>query len=162
MGKYTIDEAMEELERIANIPFAKNRERIFFAGVGSAAFGYLLGGSVYDSLVSFICGLFLYIFIIFAEERKFPKVIKIAIGSAWVTFVAIILFTLGFGDSLDHIIIGAIICLVPGVALTTSIRDIFNGDYLSGTIHLVDTLLVATSISVGVTVMLKLWEVFVS
>lgn len=161
-GKYTMEEAMEELERIASIPDTPNPERIFFAGVGSAAFGYLLGGSPYDSLVSFICGVLLYCFIIAAEKRKFPKVIKIAIGSTWVTFLSLLMFNLGLGDSLDHIIIGSIICLVPGVALTTSIRDIFNGDYLSGTIHLVDTLLVATSISVGVSVMLKIWYLFAS
>lgn len=159
-GKYTMDEAMDELERIAIIPYATNRGRIFFAGVGSAAFGYLLGGSAYDSVVSFICGILLYCFIIFAEKHKFPKVIKIAIGSAWVTFISILLFSLGLGDSLDHIIIGSIICLVPGVSLTTSVRDFFNGDYLSGTIHLVDTLLVATSISAGVSVMLKVWDTF--
>jgi uncharacterized membrane protein YjjP (DUF1212 family) len=160
-GRYTMEEAMEELERIENIPYAPNYSRILFAGIGSAASCYLLGGSAYDSMVSFISGLALYCFIIFTEKHKFPKVIKIAIGSAWVTFVSSLLFTLGLGDSLDHIIIGSIICLAPGVALTTSIRDFFNGDYLSGTIHLVDTLLVATSISVGVSVMLKIWNMFV-
>lgn len=161
-GKYTMEEAMEELDRIANIPVAPGPERILFAGIGSAAFGYLLGGSFYDSFVSFICGILLYCFIIISEKHRFPKVIKIAIGSTWVTFLSLLLFNLGLGDSLDHIIIGSIICLVPGVAFTTSIRDIFNGDYLSGTIHLADTLLVATSISVGVSVMLKIWYLFAS
>ena len=159
-GRYTMEEAMEELERIENIPYAPNFSRILSAGIGSAAFCYLLGGSAYDSIVSFISGFVLFCFIIFTEKHKFPKVIKIVIGSAWVTFISILLFTLGLGDSLDHIIIGSIICLVPGVALTTSIRDFFNGDYLSGTIHLVDTLLVATSISAGVSVMLKIWNIF--
>jgi uncharacterized membrane protein YjjP (DUF1212 family) len=54
--------------------------------------------------------------------------------------------------------IGAIICLVPGVAFTTSVRDFFNGDYLSGTIHMVDALLVATSIAVGVGVVVASWN----
>ena len=40
----------------------------------------------------------------------------------------------------DKVIIGVIILLVPGVALTTSIRELFNGDYLSGCIHLADAL----------------------
>ena len=41
--------------------------------------------------------------------------------------------------------------LTPGVALTMGIRDIINSDYLSGTIRLVDALLVAGCLAVGVT-----------
>ena len=47
------------------------------------------------------------------------------------------------------IIIGAIMPLVPGIAFTTSIRDIYNGDYLSGTIHLLDAIITAACIAVG-------------
>ncbi|NLK29152.1 MAG: threonine/serine exporter family protein [Clostridiales bacterium] len=159
-GKYTMEEAMKELDRIAAMPFVPDLWRIFCAGIGSAAFCYLLGGSPFDSFVSFLSGFLLYIFIIYAEKRRFPKVLKIVFGSAGVTLISILMFHFGLGNSLDHIIIGSIITLVPGVALTTSIRDFFNGDYLSGTIHLVDTLLVATSISVGVSVMLKVWNMF--
>jgi uncharacterized membrane protein YjjP (DUF1212 family) len=42
--------------------------------------------------------------------------------------------------------------IVPGIALTTSIRDIHNGDYLSGAIHLLDALLTALCIAVGISV----------
>lgn len=37
-----------------------------------------------------------------------------------------------------------------GIAFTTSIRDFYNSDYLSGVIHLLDALLTALFISVGV------------
>jgi uncharacterized membrane protein YjjP (DUF1212 family) len=133
--------------------------RILFAGAGSASFGYLLGGSAADSMVAFVTGLFLYMFLIAADKMKIAKVLKNVFGSAGVTILSIALYSLGFGDSIDHIIIGAIICLVPGVAITTSVRDFFNGDYLAGTIHLVDAILVATCISVGVGVVLKAWNI---
>lgn len=50
----------------------------------------------------------------------------------------------------DKVVIGAIMPSVPGIALTTSIRDFYNGDYLSGTIHLIDALLTALCIAVGI------------
>ena len=53
------------------------------------------------------------------------------------------------GRTFDKIIIGAIMPLVPGIAFTTSIRDIYNGDYLSGTIHLLDALITAVCVAVG-------------
>ena len=40
--------------------------------------------------------------------------------------------------------------LTPGVALTMGVRDILNGDYLSGSIRLLDALLIAGSIAGGV------------
>ena len=47
-------------------------------------------------------------------------------------------------------IIGALMVLTPGVALTMGIRDILNADYLSGSIRLLDAVLVAGSIACGV------------
>lgn len=38
----------------------------------------------------------------------------------------------------------------PGVALTMGVRDILNGDYLSGSIRLLDAVLIAGSIACGV------------
>ena len=54
---------------------------------------------------------------------------------------------MGVGNSLqDKIIIGAIMPLVPGITFTTAI---YNADYLSGTIHLLDALITAVCIAVG-------------
>jgi len=44
---------------------------------------------------------------------------------------------------------GALMVLTPGVALTMGVRDILNGDYLSGSIRLLDALLLAGSIAGG-------------
>lgn len=159
-GKLTMDEAIIKLENIGEIPFANDYLRISFAALGSAAFCITFGGSFYDSIAAFISGVFLYMFTIFADNRYYPKVLKIVIGAAIATLIANISFSLGIGNNFDHIVIGSIVSMFPGVALTTSIRNFFSGDYLSGTIHLVDAILVAASISVGVITILKIWEAF--
>ena len=64
-------------------------------------------------------------------------------------FSLLVLYT-GLPILQDKIVIGDIMPLVPGIALTTSIRDFFNGDYLSGTIHIIDAVLTAFSMAVGV------------
>ena len=58
----------------------------------------------------------------------------------------------------DKVIIGCIMPLVPGIALTTSIRDLFNGDYVSGTIHLMDALLTAFCIAIGVGTIITIYQ----
>ena len=45
--------------------------------------------------------------------------------------------------------------MAPGVPLTTSIRDFFNGDYLSGAIRMLDAILIAACIAIGVGFVLK-------
>jgi uncharacterized membrane protein YjjP (DUF1212 family) len=63
----------------------------------------------------------------------------------------------GLPLSMDKIVIGAIMPLVPGITFTTSIRDFHNGDYLSGTIHLIDALLTAICIAVGICLPLMIY-----
>lgn len=55
---------------------------------------------------------------------------------------------------LDGIIIGAIMPLIPGLAFTNAIRDIADSDFLSGTVRMMDALMVFVYIAVGVGIVL--------
>ena len=74
-------------------------------------------------------------------------------GPWWLVYLALGLA--GVACSLDKVIIGGIIPLVPGVALTNGIRDVANCDYLSGTIRAIDAVLIAAGIALGVGLVLK-------
>lgn len=155
-GKHTVEEASARLQQIRNIPYSRLPLAIFACAVGSAAFSYLFGGSGWDALTAFLCGLVLELFLYWTGKRKLSKFLTNLSASALVTFCGAILLLLGLGQNLDKIIIGSIIRLVPGVALTTSIRDFFNGDYLSGAIRMIDAFLVGGCIAVGVGVVVRL------
>ena len=47
----------------------------------------------------------------------------------------------GLGQNPDKIIIGNIMLLIPGIALTTSLRDMINGDTISGLLGLSEAVL---------------------
>ena len=55
----------------------------------------------------------------------------------------------------DKIIIGNIMLLIPGVAMTNSIRDIIIGDTISGSMRFIESLIWAAGLAVGI--MLSLW-----
>ena len=57
---------------------------------------------------------------------------------------------LGLRDHLNFMIIGSMMPLVPGVAFTVAIRDAADGDYISGTVRMIDALLVFICIAIGV------------
>ena len=79
-----------------------------------------------------------------------PLHLALLICSMFVTALSLLPMCMGLPVSQDKIVIGCIMPLVPGIAFTTSIRDFYNSDYLSGVIHLLDALLTALFISVGV------------
>ena len=124
-------------------------------GVGSAAFSYLFGGDLFDACTAFVCGLVLELYLYWVGKHGLSKFLTNLSASALVTLCGALFLFLGFGHNMDKIIIGSIIRLVPGVALTTSIRDFFNGDYLSGAIRMLDAFLVGGCIAVGVGVVVR-------
>ena len=79
--------------------------------------------------------------------------------AALITLVCILLCNL-LHTSASHAIIGTLMILTPGIAFTMGIRDFVQGDYLSGTIRMIDALLIAASIAIGTGLVLRLYTVF--
>lgn len=150
--------AWERLNACKSMPSPKPWVLCLFCGIGCACFCYIFGGSFFDSVCALILGILLELFLLELKKRKTSKFITNIIGSAFVTAGSLILLYFGFPVMQDKIVIGDIMPLVPGIALTTSIRDLFNGDYLSGAIHLLDALLTAMCIAVGVGTMIILYR----
>ena len=53
---------------------------------------------------------------------------------------------------------GGIIIMVPGVAFTNAIRDMADGDYISGSVRMLDAILVFFCIAMGVGFMMALYS----
>lgn len=156
-GRHTVAEACAQLKEITAIPYTRPISMILSCGVGSACFSYLFGGSIWDALAALLCGFVLEVFLLLLNRRSVSKFISNLVSSALVAVCAVLLFSLGIGNDLDKIIIGSIIRLVPGIALTTSIRDFLSGDYLSGTIRMIDAFLIGGCIAIGVGVIVMLY-----
>lgn len=154
--KYTVEEASRKIEQIDKLPFTSNAVQTLMSGLGAGAFCILFGGSLLDSAAAFLSGLVLWIFVLFLTARGANKIMVNILASALVTAMGVLFFHLfSFGDSMDMIVIGSIVPLLPGVPLTNSIRDYLNGDYLSGTIRMIDAVLVACCIALGVGIVLR-------
>ncbi|WP_167956942.1 threonine/serine exporter family protein [Anaerosporobacter faecicola] len=159
-GKYTATEAIAELEKIQQMPEKPKWAQILASGIGSACFGYLFGGTYMDSIAAFIVGSLLWMFLCVMSKRK-KRTTKIMLnlgGGMFLTSCAILIYQLGIGDRLSHIVIGSIIPLVPGVAFTNGIRDLANEDYISGIVRLVDALLIAFCIALGVGIVFTIYH----
>ena len=154
----SLEAAKERLQECKSLPIPSNRIQIFFCGLGCCCFSYLFGGTFLDIIVAFFVGMLLQVFLIDIKKQAVSKFITNILGSGLVTALSLFLLTLGMPVLYDKVIIGCIMPLVPGIALTTSIRDLFNGDYLSGTIHLTDALLTAFCIAIGVGTVISIYQ----
>ncbi len=148
-GKYTVQEAAGVLEEIRTMPGKRKRTRILASGLGSAAFCCLFGGSLMDSAVALLAGLILYVYVIYGCAHL-SKIVENIGGGALVTVLCSAMYLAGIGDNLNFMIIGSIMPLVPGMAFTNAIRDVADGDYISGSVRMLDALLVFFCIAIGV------------
>lgn len=146
----SVKEGWERLAECKNLPSYKDITFLFACAVGCSAFCYIFGGSVIDAGIAFLIGIVEQFFLFFCRNAKMSRIFKNLFTSFLVAMATIALTLTPISFLPDKVIIGSIMPLVPGIALTTAIRDIYNGDYLSGTIHLIDALMTALCIAVGV------------
>ena len=132
--------------------------KLFAAGTAAASLVMIVGGDKSDFIPTFITAMLLQIFVMFLDRLGFTSFLVNCFGGGFVTLFSILFSQLGMG-SLDMIIVGSIMTLVPGVAITNSLRDIISGDLISGTSRLkLDALIAATGIATGVGVLLQIWS----
>jgi uncharacterized membrane protein YjjP (DUF1212 family) len=130
--------------------------RITSAGIAAAASGMMIGNKLYDFIPTFITAILLQALVAYFEKLKFSTFIINILGGSFVSVFAILFSKMGIG-SLDGIIIGSIMTLVPGVTLTNAVRDAISGDFLSGVSRGIEAVVAAISIAVGVGALLKIW-----
>ena len=70
-------------------------------------------------------------------------------GSALVAGLSVWTTAMGWTVNYDKMIIGTLMNLVPGIAITNVMRDILGGDLIAGIIKLVESLMVAVGIALG-------------
>ena len=157
-GRFTPEEAKLQLERIENTPGFSNRIQIISAGFSGACFSFMFGGALQDFFCSIWIGMILQLYLVKIAKPHFSKIVCNITGSALVTALSIFFYQTGLGLHLESMMIGGIILMVPGVAFTNAIRDMADEDYISGSVRMLDAILVFLCIAMGVGFVIALWN----
>lgn len=150
-GKITLEEAEQQLERI-NQEEPYKSWMIHLATVGVCAFfALILGGTGLDMIGAALVGVMLTAELVFCQWRKMNSILKTTMAALSVAVgTAIVKNFLLPGVDTNCLVISAIMPLVPGMAFTNAIRDILYGDYTSGGARIMEAILVAAAVAVGV------------
>lgn len=146
----SVPQAREELNRCHDIGPYSDKIQALACGMGCAGFIYIIGASPIDCIFGFLIGAFLRDFTLLATRHNISGVLLNVGGSFLITLFSIFVVAFVYPVNLDMLIIGGIFALIPGTTFTTGIRDLFNADYLSGWFHLIDALMGAAELAIGV------------
>ena len=128
-------------------------------GMGGAfSFAMIFGGDLRSAIAAAVAGLAASGYLLLCGRYSLPGGFQKISTAALITLVCILLCNL-LHTSASHAIIGTLMILTPGIAFTMGIRDFVQGDYLSGTIRMIDALLIAASIAIGTGLVLRLYTV---
>lgn len=147
-------EAMEELKVVENHKSYSIAVKSLGAGVTSAFFSIMFGGDIKDFISSLIIGFVVSYIILMPKKVQVQWFFDDMFSGLLSSLFAVLFVEIGLGSSLDMIIIGTIMPYVPGVAITTSLRDIMAGDYVSGLMMMIKAIFTAIAIAFGVGIVL--------
>ena len=128
---------------------------LVFLGYGLGAGGYAIffGGGLHEGIIAGIIGFLMYFFVWINEILGINSLMRTTLTSMFLTILAILFYHFHLIYNLDATIIGCLMILTPGIAITNSLRDIIDGNYVSGQARLVEAFFIATAIALGVGLM---------
>ena len=115
----------------------------------AGAFTVFFGGSWVDMAVSAFLGSLLCLCTYWLQRAGMNQIFVNVVSSFLLSLASIALVRTGCGQDVNQIIIGNIMLLIPGIALTNSMRDMISGDIMSGMLRFFDAILVAAAIAAG-------------
>ncbi|MBE5962571.1 MAG: threonine/serine exporter family protein [Lachnospiraceae bacterium] len=144
-------EAYEQLKALKKENNYKEMTLFICIILTSVSFSVLLGASWLECLIAGFNGLFVVASeIIYAKIRFNRFVMNLCVS--FIIAVTTMAFTkyLPFTIDMEPVIVGSIMALLPGVAITNAIRDTLQGDYMSGGAKVIEAFLIASSLAVGI------------
>ena len=155
-GNMTLDEAESRLVLARRIPFPKDWVQLVSGMCGAFCFALIFGGDLKAGLAAAAAGVAANAYLLFCGRHGVGGGFRTISTAALITLCCILGCSL-LGTEASHAIIGTLMILTPGIAFTMGIRDFVQGDYLSGTIRMIDALLIAASIAIGTGLVLSLY-----
>ena len=144
-----LEDMFKELKRIKEYNLYKNWLVDICLMLIPSLFVLMLNGRYLDTVTALICGVVLVLISKFGKKIG-ANAFMINLFSTIIISMISVLGNKIIGTNIDLVIIGTIMPLVPGVAITNAAMDTLNGDYMSGIAKILEAFVKAASIALGV------------
>lgn len=154
-----IEEAEKKLNEIIDKPTYNKLLSFISYGFVATFFTLFWGGSLLDAVIAFVGGALVKVTVSYTQKQKVNLFFANIISSSLLAVIPSLLsFYTPLGIHLDKIIIGTIMLLVPGVAITNVMRDILAGDMLTAVTKLAEVMIVAIGIALGIALPITIFK----
>lgn len=149
-----VEEFRREIKKIQQMNKGSDAVKLAMYMVISASLSVFFGGSWMDGLAASLSGAVLFGALWLSSYLKLNSILQTMICSGFTALTVFLLVRLGIGLHPDKIMIGNIMLVIPGIQLTNSLRDMINGDTISGLLNMSEALLKAVSVAMGFAIIL--------
>ncbi len=150
-------EAKIKLSEIYNAPNFSLGIRLLASGMTAFVYTLFFNGGILDALVALIIGLGIYLILEYISKIGSFQFLEYYLSGFIIGAVSLGVGWLFPEINKDNVITGAIIVLLPGVALTNGIKDLLYGDYVSGFAKFGEAMLIIVAMSVGIVTALSIF-----
>lgn len=148
-------QALERLHDLRRAPRMHPALLVLVFGLSAGFFCVMLGGGGKDFLLALTTGCFVQALMPLYQRMRAPAPLKSLFSGAVAAAVSLLLIGF-FGGNQQAVISGALMPLLPGLAMTNALRDTIHGDLISGMARGADALLSALLLAGGVAFVLGL------
>lgn len=141
-------EVKAEVERICKKQTYPGYLMFFAAAIAAGGFAVLFGGGWADGLIAAVIGVVIMLFNMYTPSKVNGTLKTFVTAFAAGCLALLVCAGMPIGQP-DKIMIGTIMLMIPGLALWTSLRDLFGGDMVSGLLRFVQALFTAALIAAG-------------
>lgn len=145
-----VDAAFGELRDIVAEPSYPDWVGYLSYGFVALFFTLFWGGHLGDAVVAFFCGILVKITVAYMGRVNSNVFFTYVCASMLLVLPPMALTGLGCPVHVDMIVIGAIMLLVPGIAITNVMRDVIAGDFLTALTRFAEVMIVAMAIAIGI------------
>ena len=149
---YSLEEVEQQLNKIEKEPKYSVWMTTLFGGIGAAGFALFFDGGRLEIVISFVIGILIRLLVSLLSMMKMNDFINNVIASMLLAILSIFSKKVFLVIDVNVVVISGIMLLIPGLAFTNAIRDTIAGDYLSGVSRVMETLVCACAIALGVMV----------
>lgn len=157
-GGVSVEQAECRLAAIRQLPNNTPMRNVLYSAAGAAGITLMFGGMPADAVTAAGASVLLALFQEACAHTETSDLFRRGVGAAILCAACLLAARMWPAVNADMAIIGSLLLLTPGVAFTMAIRDFMHGDYLSGTIRLIDALLVAAALACGAGLVLVGWQ----
>ena len=146
----------EELNHIGSLPKYSYGQNCGIWALIASSFSLFFGGNFFDAFLSGFIAVVLFAVQNFLGRLRVNSYFSTVLCSLVGGFLSNLAYVIYLGKVEIHpsmINIGIIMLLIPGIALTNAIRDMFSGDTISGLLRFIEALVLSVAIAWGFAVL---------